>query len=508
MNLGERTRIGLSILALGLALGILGDALLRARPWGVNIFLWISVLGVALTVLEHRFTGLGAHHRRGLVATAVLCAAAFAWHDSPTLNLLNGLGVLISFGLMALPTQKTPFRLAGIMEYGLEAASAGLYSLCGLPLLLFGDIEWKEVAHTGGLRRAIAVGRGLLLALPLLFIFGGLLMAADAVFAGIVNQILHEYFNDLFIHLFVTGYCAWMAAGLLRGIFLGKELVVRNIARPKSLRLGGLETGIVLGLLDLLFLGFIVVQFRYFFGGAAQLGTYTKLTYAEYARRGFFELVTVAALVLPLLLVMEWLLHKDKPGQLRLFRWLAGLEVALLFVIMTSALQRMRLYQNEFGLTELRLYTTAFMGWLAVVFTWFVVTVLSGRQERFAFGTLVAGFLAIAVLHFLNPDEFIARTNLARVTAGRSFDAKYATSLSADAVPALIAGLASLSPQDRNLTASRILKRWSPPQQADWRTWSWSRWKTWRRVRENRDTLMELASYYHSQLSNFPPGSW
>src|SRR5262249_45664745 len=151
-----------------------------------------------------------------------------------------------------------------------------------------------------------------------------------------------------------------------------------------------------------------------------------------------FELVTVTALVLPLLLLMEWLLHKDNPGQLRLFRWLAGLQVILLFVIMSSALQRMRLYQREFGLTELRLYTTAFMGWLAVVFSWFVVTVLQGKRERFAFGMLVTGFLAIAVLHFLNPDDFITRTNLARAVAGRSFDAKYATSLSADAAPALI----------------------------------------------------------------------
>jgi len=83
---------------------------------------------------------------------------------------------------------------------------------------------------------------------------------------------------------------------------------------------------------------------------------------------------------------MEWLLRKDNPVQLRLFRWLAGLQVILLFVIMASALQRMRLYQNEFGLTELRLYTTAFMGWLAVVFAWFMVTVLPGRRERFAFG--------------------------------------------------------------------------------------------------------------------------
>ena len=72
-------------------------------------------------------------------------------------------------------------------------------------------------------------------------------------------------------------------------------------------------------------------------------------------------------------------------------------QIALLFVIMASAFERMRLYQAEYGLSEQRLYPTAFMGWLAVVFVWFCLTVLRGHRERFAFGAMVAGFLLIAI---------------------------------------------------------------------------------------------------------------
>ena len=499
----ERTKIGVTILMVGLALGILADALLRPKPWGLNIFLWTAFLGILLILLEHRGPGLEASHRSGLILTAVLCAAAFTWHDSSVLSLLDGLGILVSFGLLALPIVDRPFKLAGIMEYGLEATAAGLYCLCGLPLLLFGDIEWKELANGDGLRRSIAAGRGVLLALPLLFIFGGLLMAGDAVFEGIVNQVLYQYFNNLFGHIFVIGFGTWLAAGFLRGIIVNKELVIRNLSRPKTLVLGGVETGIVLGLLDLLFLCFILVQLRYLFGGSARIETYTKLTYAEYARRGFFELVTVGALVLPLLLVMEWLVKKDNRTHLGLLRWLAGLQVILLFVIMASALQRMRLYQNEFGLTELRLYTTAFMGWLAVVFVWFMATVLTGRRERFAFGALVAGFLLIASLHLLNPDDFIARTNLARVVAGRSFDAKYASSLSADATPALIAGIATLGLEERKLIADCLLKRWSSQEPWDWRSWNWSRHKARKLVQERELGLRKAAEGENKEVTNF-----
>src|SRR3712207_9305529 len=113
---------------------------------------------------------------------------------------------------------------------------------------------------------------------------------------------------------------------------------------------------IVLGLLDLLFLTFVVIQVRYLFGGAARVAATAGLTYAEYARRGFFELVTVTALALPLLLIAHWLLRTETRAHERLFKALARIMVVLLFVVVASALQRMYLYQQEFGLTELRLY--------------------------------------------------------------------------------------------------------------------------------------------------------
>ena len=175
-------------------------------------------------------------------------------------------------------------------------------------------------------------------------------------------------------------------------------------------------------LLNLLFLSFVVIQFRYFFGGATSVVLTPGLTYSEYARRGFFELVAVAALVLPLLLTAHWLLDKQKPESERAFRWLAGTQIMFLFVIMASAFQRMRLYQREYGLTEQRLYPTAFMGWLAIVFVWFVVSVLRGRRERFAFGALAAGFAVILALHALNPDDLIARVNTNRRDATVPFD--------------------------------------------------------------------------------------
>src|SRR4029079_10528966 len=141
-----------------------------------------------------------------------------------------------------------------------------------------------------------------------------------------------------------------------------------------------------------------------------------------------------AALSLPLLHAADWLLgERDRPV-LRRFRVLALLMLLLLDVMLASALFRMRLYTAEYGLTELRFYTTAFMGWLVLVFGWFVATVLRGRRERFGTGALVAGWLVLAGLNLANPDAIIAGVNLDRAARGRPLDRAYAAALSADAL--------------------------------------------------------------------------
>jgi hypothetical protein len=333
----------------------------------------------------------------------------------------------------------------------------------------------------------------LLLAVPPVLVFGGLLISADAVFEGWVKKILQIDFTTLLSHAFLTLFFAWMVSGYARGLLLGRELEWTKGQRLPSLTLGMVETGVILGALNLLFLAFVTVQFRYFFGGASLVQITPGLTFAEYARSGFFELLTVVTLVLPLLLLLHWLLRKDQPRNEQIFRALAGMQLALLVVIMASAFQRMRLYQREYGLTEQRLYPTAFMAWLAVVFVWFVLTVLRGRRERFAFGAMVAGFVLIAVLHLLNPDAFIVRVNAARLAEGRRFDTHYATRLSADAVPELFAVLPSLSPTDRCIAAGRLLRAWSPPADPDWRTWSYSRARAAALVQQNAATLRPIA---------------
>jgi hypothetical protein len=113
------------------------------------------------------------------------------------------------------------------------------------------------------------------------------------------------------------------------------------------------------------------------------------------------------------------------------------------------------------------------MGWLALVFVWFAMTVLRGQREQFACGALALAFTALAGLHFYNPDAQIIRSNLAHAQTGRYFDAEYAAGLSADAVPELLAGESALPYESRCLLAKRLRGRWTYGE--SWLSWNWSR---------------------------------
>ena len=476
-------KLEISVLAVAIMLGTLGDALLRCFPWGMNFALWGILLATAILLLSRTCRQIFVGSGRWLLLPLLLSPLGFLWRDSPPLKALSIMALLTGLSLVMLRAYGGRLTTASLMQYTLGGLLAGLNAAVGIFPLLLRDRAWTTAFGGNQLRKTAAVLVGLALAIPPLLVFGALFMGADAVFRTFVLRFLRAVPS----HVVVIAIISYLVGGYLRGLLFGKERRLESGKRLLPVSLGTIEMTVMLGAIDLLFLSFVAVQVRYFFGGSELVQATTGLTYAAYARHGFFELVTVAALILPFLLFIHWLMQpSDAPGHL-IFRWLATAQIVLLFVVMSSAFQRLRLYQAAYGMSEQRLYPTAFLGWLAVVLVWFCLTVLRGRRERFAFGAMVAGFMLIATLHLLDPDALIARSNLARGRTGQLFDARYAASLSADATPELIAGLSALPPPDRCTVAKRLLDRWSG--EIDWRSWSMSRARAIAAVNVNAQAL-------------------
>lgn len=467
--MNSTAKLEIAVLAVAISLGVLGDALLRAG-WALNFAIWSCALTASVAILgrfrKEVFDGGG----NWLLLSMTLCSLSFLWRDAWILNAISLLGLVTSCALLILRAQGGRLWASSLAAYAVSALVTGLNSIFGMFPLLFGTREWKK-APGGNSNRTGALLRGVLLSLPPLIVFGMLFVAADGVFKVLLGRL----FDFDLTHVLLIGCIAFLAGGYLRGLLFGEELKIAQRSRLTTSRLGAIETGTVLGLVDLLFLIFVSIQIRYFFSGSEHVRITTGLTYSEYARSGFWALLAVAIILLPFLLMIHWFLRPEDTTAQRAFRWLAGIQIALLFVIMASAFQRMHLYIMKYGLSEERLYPTAFMGWLAVVFVWFCLTVLRGKRQHFAFGAMAAGFLLIAVLNVINPDALIARTNLNRARAGNKFDSYYLDSLSADAVPAIVSAWASLS--HANQCSLRLhLSGWElPSSDSGWRSWNISR---------------------------------
>ena len=442
--MSREARQGLALLGVAAALGLLGDVFFHGRPLGLNVFLFVLCFVAALAVLLR--VGRAPLHqgRRWMAAPLLLFAAAFLWHDSPLLTAANlvALGGAVSLGALR-RTQPSPVR-ADVADYTAALASAGAGAFAGSIHLLHHEIPWEEAGRGVRGRRAAAIGRGIALGIPLVAIFGGLFLAADSIFQHLVTSALPDL-SHVWAHAFVAAAIAWLSAGLLRDLVAAREdrrVLSGDALVARRFTLGATEVAIALGALDLLFASFVAVQARYLFGGPA------GQTYAHYARHGFFELVAVSVLVLPVLLAANALVRN------RLVRILSYALVALELVVAASALERLRLYQSVFGLTELRIYTSGVVIWLACVFLWLCVTTLRGRR-LFAVGALVLGFAATAALNVLNPDALIARVNLSRPQV----DVQYLGHLSDDAVPTLVRRLPTLRPELRSELGSLLLQR-------------------------------------------------
>ncbi|MEJ7617372.1 MAG: DUF4153 domain-containing protein [Pyrinomonadaceae bacterium] len=183
-------------------------------------------------------------------------ASVFAWRDSAALLIFNAVACLAALSLICVKTRGNSLRLAAFGEYLLGALVSIVNQVFGPLVLIISDIDWRELPLRGRRwgRPAAAVARGLLIACPLLLVFGVLLMAADSAFEGMIQGAFRFDPDQMFTHIFVTLLCAWIAGGLLHSAVLRTELV--NLEEGQSARgpsLGIIEVGIVTGLVNLLF---------------------------------------------------------------------------------------------------------------------------------------------------------------------------------------------------------------------------------------------------------------
>lgn len=439
-------------------LGLLADNVLRNAGDGLGWTIWIAGLVIATVLVVRDRGGHFSREQLAWLAVAVACAAAVAWRHAELLLVANVLATLTALALFAMSYARLP--ASSILSARVrDALVAWVYSakdaLSGAFPLLLREAELGSAIQASAAARRPAL-RAALITAPIVVLFTALLSRADPVF-GAMFRLPSIRVDQIAEHIFLAGIFAWFSAGWMRGALLSTSRV--TLPEQVPWRLSIVDITASLGALVGLFAVFVGMQLRWLFGGGEVVEATTGLTLAEYARRGFFELVLVAALVFPLILGTRAAITDDET--IRRHRRLSLALLVLLSAIMASAAVRMRLYVVEFGLSTDRLFALVFMTWLAFVFAALALTVLRGWSRPFAAMTVLSGFATLFALNAFNPEAIVARVNLGRSATERAVDHTYLSRLGGDAMPAVAPALAAAEPSTAACASARALrKRW------------------------------------------------
>ena len=465
----------------GIAIGLVGQLLFYDVELGINAAIFTTLLLVAGWLLRRPL-------RRPmlrdlwLAPAAVVFAGFAAVRADPNLVALDLLAAvtlaaaaLATFGGSAVVAR--PFR--SLVELGVGTAGWA----AGGALAATSAARRRLPAagfELGRARLGLPILRGLLIAVPVVVVFVSLFAAADAIFARMLENLVRVDLEvgDLAGRLLLAAFMGWIAIGGL-ALAASRGGIPATAERPAGWRLGNTEALTVLLAVDATFIGFVALQGAYLFGGLDTMQA-VGMTYSDYARRGFFELVTVAALANALVVAIDRLIARRS---MELLVASIGL-VVLTGAVLASAALRLRLYQEAYGWTELRLYVIATMFVLGLSLTALVVALATDRVRRIWHVVVAAALVVGLGMNLIGPVRFITEQNVARLidpalvpeTGSSGLDAYYLASLGDDAVPGLVQALALLDGDEgehlRSELRFRLRALREDPARNAWQAWN------------------------------------
>ncbi|HET8659487.1 MAG TPA: DUF4173 domain-containing protein [Micromonosporaceae bacterium] len=399
----------------------------------------------------------GASARAGRTAwalAAVALLAVGAVRDAGWLFVLCLLASVVAGVLAVLGPRTVPAMIASLLIQPVAIIHALPWAFRGLTAL--------RSRRAGSARLGAALG----VSLVLLIVFGALFAAADAAFAELVDVLIPAVSTLLrWAFLFLTVGAATLGAAYL--VLAPPDL--DDTAEGERRTVHRLEWAAPIALLDLLFAAFVAVQLTVLFGGSRYVLRTTGLTFAEYARRGFWQLLIVTVLTLAVLAAASRWAPRTTVTERVWVRVLLGTLATLTLVILASAVYRMVVYMQAYGFTQLRVFVIAVELALGVVFVLVLAAGVRLRGGWLPQAVMATGVVMLLGLAVLNPDRFVADRNIDRFERGERLDVLYLRELSADAVPALY----RLPEQVRNCALRGAQARLAEPE--GWQAWNLGR---------------------------------
>lgn len=277
------------------------------------------------------------------------------------------------------------------------------------------DITVKSLfSHENGDKKAVGkVLIGLLCSLPVLAVVLPLLMSSDYAFRGLMTNL----FSDAIFTILKIAFGVMLSVPV---VAYGFSLRYGRTATLKKSGFAGIESVYIvsfLSVISLCYLLYLYSQLAYFFSAFRGFLPTQEITFAQYARKGFFEMCVIAVINLALVFA-ALLLSEKKAGKVNgAVKAVTTFIAVFTLVIIATAISKMVLYIDAYGMTVLRLTTSAFMVFLAVVFIGVILRIYIRRVNVIKTALLTAG-VVVLLLGVGNVNGICARYNYEAYMSG------------------------------------------------------------------------------------------
>lgn len=275
------------------------------------------------------------------------------------------------------------------------------------------------------------IRNGLIISVPLVITLSMLLSEADNVFGYYLSRLGDNLLN------FNINILSWkivssvLVALYLFGLIWSFKYSFKDGAKYdwKNESFEPITIITILVIVNILYFTFTRIQITYLYAGNSKVLP-GGLTYAEYARKGFFELVFVAIINLISIGYLKLKVNKKNSSINRTLNILYTTITGFTLNMVVSAFYKMRLYINAFGYTRLRVLVEFFIVFLGLVLL--IQLTFVWKEVKIFKPIIVLALVMYIGINFFNIDSYIAKKNIA-FNNKEKLDTFYLTNLSFDA---------------------------------------------------------------------------
>ncbi|MEK3886202.1 DUF4153 domain-containing protein [Bacillus sp. FSL K6-3431] len=423
-------------LFLCLIVGIIAEEAFFRDEIGVSYIVFIAVF---YSIFFYRFRSFSFSHQRFgylILISIWLLAISYYLYDSIlfyTLNILIIPSLVIFHLALITAPKKAEWSSLHFIFYIMQRLVDGIRYNVRFTKHISGNFKRSSNEDHYKVWKKILIG--IAFSLPVLFIILSLLTSADAQFEKLLGNIpnLISVRSDLVFRIAVILIYTCSFFGFMQILLQKNNYIIKREDTVKPITADGIVTITMLLLLDLVYVLFVAIQFKYFFNGALD----ESYTYAEYARRGFFELIFVTLINLTVITAIIQFTKSILGLLKRTIRIALTVLVLSSGVILISAFMRLTMYEDAYGFTFTRVLAHSFMIFLMVILAYTFVKIWLEKLSLFHF-YFITSLIYYAGINIVNLDSFVIDRNIDRFETTGKIDTNYLSNLSSSGILGLI----------------------------------------------------------------------